>query len=421
MAGKAAHELNKDDVNILRQLARRVKEISQDPVMEERRRLWLKHASLRGERPMVLAETGGVLDELIPVSLLKCKEDWARGLERGLLNTVFMYENVRDDYVIEPVISYNWHLAISGYGVQSTRHTTSNEGKLASYRWDAPIKSLRDDFHKLRPRTFSVNRESTMANKALLDEVFGRILDVRRRGSFWWTMGMTWNAIDLIGLEGLMMAMYDEPEGLHRLMAFLRDDHLALLDFVEREELLSLNNRNDYIGSGSLGYTLELPRRHMKSSEPIRTKDLWGLSESQETVGVSPGMFAEFIFPYQLSVIERFGLSYYGCCEPIHSRWNSISKIPNLRKVSVSPWCDETLMAEACGSKYIYCRKPNPAIISREQFDEQAIREDIRTTLRTARNCRVELVMKDVHTVANQPHRMGRWVELAREVSAEFV
>jgi len=420
MAGKAAQELDKGDVNILRQLARRVKEISQDPVMEERRRLWLKHASLHGERPMILAESGGVLDELIPVSRLTCKGEWARNMERNLLNTIFMYENVRDDYVVEPVISYNWHLAMSGYGVEATWHTTSNEGKLASYRWDAPIKSLRDDFGKLRPRTFSVNRESTMAAKATLEEVFGGILDVRRRGGFWWTLGMTWSAINLVGLEGLMMAMYDEPQGLHRLMAFLRDDHLAMLDFVEREELLSLNNRNDYTGSGSLGYTLELPRRHMKPGQPIRTIDLWGLSESQETVGVSPEMFAEFIFPYQLEVIKRFGLSYYGCCEPIHSRWSSICKIPNLRKVSVSPWCDENIMAEACGRKYVYCRKPNPAIISRGQFDEDAIRKDIRTTLRTARHCNVELVMKDVHTVANQPHRLGRWVELAREVSAEF-
>jgi hypothetical protein len=32
----------------------------------------------------------------------------------------------------------------------------------------------------------------------------------------------------------------------------------------------------------------------------------------------------------------------------------------------------------------------------------------------------VELVMKDVHTVADQPWRLGRWVQLAREVSQEF-
>ena len=417
MANVPSRTMNRADVEILRDLARRVKEISQDPIMEDRRRLWLKHNSLRGERPMILAETGGVLDELVPVSLLKCRDDWSRGLERGLLSSIFTYENVKDDFVIEPFVSYNWHLQIGDFGVQSKRQTTTNEGKLASYRWEPPIKNIREDFGRLRHRTFSVNRESTMEWKATLEEVFAGIIDVRRRGGFWWTMGMTWTAIDLVGLEGLMLAMCDDPEGLHRLMAFLRDDHLALLGYVEKERLLSLNNRNDYVGSGSLGYTLELPQPGANPAQPARIKDLWGLSESQETVGVSPRMFAEFIFPYQLPVIERFGLSYYGCCEPVHSRWDSISKIPNLRKVSVSPWADEKLLGQALAGKYIFCRKPNPALISTQRFDENEIRGDLRRTVKAAKGCHLEIVMKDVHTVANQPGRLGRWVELAREAA----
>jgi len=213
------------------------------------------------------------------------------------------------------------------------------------------------------------------------------------------------------------MFMYDDPEGLHRLMAFLRDDYLALLDYAEKEQILSLNNRNDYVGSGSLGYTLELPHDGKRVTDPVLIRDLWGLSESQETVGVSPEMFAEFIFPYQLPVIERFGLSYYGCCEPVHSRWESIRKIPNLRKVSVSPWADEEFLGKELAGKYIFCRKPNPAQISSERFDEQEIRADLRRTVRAAGGCTFEIVMKDVHTVANQPERLGRWVEMAREIS----
>ena len=44
----------------------------------------------------------------------------------------------------------------------------------------------------------------------------------------------------------------------------------------------------------------------------VRTIDMWGFAESQETVGVSPRMFAEFIFPDQLPILERFGLNCYG-------------------------------------------------------------------------------------------------------------
>jgi len=228
-------------------------------------------------------------------------------------------------------------------------------------------------------------------------------------------MGLTWRAIDLIGMEKLMLAMYDNPDGLRALLAFLRDDHMALVDWLEEEHLYTLNNGADYVGSGSIGYCDDLPQADWSEGDPVRARDLWVLSESQETVGVSPKLFAEFILPYQLPLIERFGLCYYGCCEPIHARWPYLKDIPNLRRLSISPWCDQTYMAEALGSDFIFCRKPNPALISRATWDEEAIRADIAETLEVTRGCVVEFAMKDVHTLAGQDWRLGRWVEIARE------
>jgi hypothetical protein len=406
-------------MEILRGLLVRKREMAQDPVMAERRRLWLCHAALDGERPMILAETGGVLDELVPLTTLRCQAPWAREMERSLRELIFRYERVCDDYVVEPWIQYGWTVSIGEFGVAPELVRGANEGKLGSYTWDAPIKDLDADFGKLRFRELSVDRERTAAWGAFLEAHFGDILPVRLRAGYWWTAGLTWSAINLIGLEGLMMAMYDNPKGLHRLMAFLRDDFLRLLDWFEAEDLLSLNNENDYVGSGSQGWTDELPHPDFRSDQPVRIRDLWGLSESQETVGISPRMFETFIFPYQLPVISRFGLSYYGCCEPVNNRWHVIERIPNLRRVSVSPWCDEAFMAKALGNDAIYCRKPNPAQISTGRFDEDAIREDIRTTLRAAGDCTVEFAMKDVHTLHDEPWRLGRWVALAREVCAE--
>jgi hypothetical protein len=147
----------------------------------------------------------------------------------------------------------------------------------------------------------------------------------------------------------------------------------------------------------------------------VRARDLWVLSESQETVGVSPAQFEEFVFPYQLRVLQRFGRSYYGCCEPLHGRWHVVKRIPNLARVSVSPWADQEFMAGALGRDYVFSRKPNPTLISTEKFDEDAIRADLRTTLEIANGCRLEIVMKDVHTLHNEPGRLARWVQIARE------
>ena len=408
------------DIAILRTLWQRKAEIAGDPVMERRKQLWLRHAGLDSQHPMILAETVGVLDEVMPRSELRCEAPWARTMERSLRELVFRDEHVRDDSVVEPTIDYGWFITIGDFGVAPEMERGQNEGKLGAYTWDPPIKDLDRDFDKLHWRVLHVDRERTAAWADFLESHFGDILPVRLRASYWWTTGLTWSAINLIGLETLMMAMYDNPEGLLRLMALLRDDFLHLLDRFEEETLLSLNNRSDYVGSGTQGWTDELPQPDWTPGDPVRVQDIWGLSESQETVGISPAMFETFIFPYQLPVISRFGLSYYGCCEPVHNRWHVIRRIPNLRRVSVSPWCDQTQMADALGEDYIFCRKPNPTLISTGQFDEAAIREDLRTTLEVTGNCAMELVMKDVHTLNDEPLRLGRWVDLAREVCAEF-
>lgn len=102
----------------------------------------------------------------------------------------------------------------------------------------------------------------------------------------------------------------------------------------------------------------------------------------------------------------------------MNNRWHVLKRFPNLARVSVSPWADEAFMARECGRKVVYSRKPNPTLISTTRFDEDAIRADLRKTLSAAGGCRLEIVMKDVHTINNEPERLPRWVALAREVIA---
>jgi hypothetical protein len=128
-------------------------------------------------------------------------------------------------------------------------------------------------------------------------------------------------------------------------------------------------------------------------------------------------MFAEFVFPYQLPILRRFGLNCYGCCEPLDKRWPLVKQIPRLRRVSVSPWSNLAQMAEYLGPDYILSLKPNPAYLALEAFDGERIRADLRRDLQLTRNCRVEVIMKDNHTLRNDPQRAVRWVQIAREES----
>ncbi|MCE9615910.1 MAG: hypothetical protein K8T26_16690 [Lentisphaerae bacterium] len=398
----------------LRQLARRVADIAASPGMAQRRADWARVNGLRGGRPMIVVETFGANTELKAELALQCESPWARTIEGVMREKLFHYDFVKDDVILEPTLNVGTRITNTGLGVESVKHRGDTGDKMGSICWEAPLKVLPDDLAKLRFREFSYDPAAIAAELARVGELVGDLLQPRWRPFLWWTQGLTITAIDLIGLETFMLTMYDNPEGLHALMRFLRDETMHMLDWHEQAGVLFSNNRDEYVGSGGCGWTDDLPAKDHVPGAPYRVKDMWGLSESQETVSVSTPMFAEFVFPYQKPIIERFGLAYYGCCEPVDKRWEVIKQIANLRAVSVSPWSNVEKMAEFLGRQYVFCRKPNPAYIS-AGWDEDVIRKDLRRTIEATKGLSVQLILKDVHTVSNEPWRFARWVEIARE------
>lgn len=377
--------------------------------MKTRKKRWFKHNTLKPERPLILCFPEGSWCEIISERELLCNNKKLREWEKNLRKKIYWWKHIRDDNVLEPWFDLNWVVDTGYYGIEIKYKHGENRG---SYKWDPPIKNINNDFEKLNFRKPDVNRKETENNIELANNIFGDILPPRIRGHFWWTNGLTFEAIKLIGLENFMLYMYDQPENIHKLMKFLKDEHMNFIRWFEKEGLLSHNNENDYIGSGGIGYTDELPKSDWKKEDNVRLKDMWGFAESQETVGISPDMFREFIIPYQIPLLKEYGLNCYGCCEPVHERINSILQMPNIRRISVSPWCDQEIMADKLQKDYIFSRKPNPSQIC-VSFDEDQIRKDIYNTLKIANNNVVEIIMKDIHTVQNQPCRIKRWVEIA--------
>ena len=130
-------------------------------------------------------------------------------------------------------------------------------------------------------------------------------------------------------------------------------------------------------------------------------------------------MFGEFVFPYQVPLLERFGLNCYGCCEPLHLRWEVMKRTPRLRRVSVSPWADVEKMAEQLGDGFVFSCKPAPSDLAMPVMDEGRVRAGLRRVRELTRRCRLEVIMKDNHTLGGGPRNAVRWVEIAREVMGE--
>jgi hypothetical protein len=406
--------ISKADREVLRRLAGEVADLAARPIEDKKRELWCRHNALEPTRPLIFCDPEYGWNEIITADQIVCQGTLARQWEMHLRKERFWGMEMVDDYTIEPYFEIPYIHADIDWGLRETRIGGEDGG---AFRWESPVTS-EADLENLHLPEIRVDYGATHRLAELAEEIFGDLLTVRIKTLWWWSLGMTRTLVELRGLQQIMFDMIDNPDLVHRLMTILRDGTLSMLDFLEEGGLLSRNDDGTYVGSGGLGWSEELPQPDFDGK--VRCCDMWGFSESQETVGISPEMFAEFVFPYQLPILERFGLNCYGCCEPLDKRWHVVEQIPNLRRVSVSYWASWAEMAEMLGDGYILSLKPSPTDLAMDTFDEQLIRTKLREALQITRECRVEVIMKDNHTIRNDPTRVVRWVQIAREEAEDL-
>jgi len=416
------------DRSRIRKLGMKWAELASQPVMQERKRLWKAVHDLKAERPVIMIETS-TIEGFVSPSDLRCTDPFLRGVEQNMLDNIRHAEEVGDDIVLEPYYRLAWQLDISDYGVpvEMKPATTAEGTQSLGYSFNFPIKKP-EDIGKLKKRTFAVDREKSQQAKALLEDIMGDLLPIRvanydpfliNPGNSEWTgnffFGLTWQVYRFIGNDGFLYWLYDAPDAIHRLMQFMYEDRIALFEFLEREKLIELNTDNQMAGPRSYGYVSDLPPPDHQG--PIGLENLWGWAESQEATIISPAMYAEFVLPYLARLSARFGLVYYGCCEPVDDRFDLImEEIPNLRSVSVSGWADFQRIGEMLGKSYVYSRKPTPAYMSGAQPDWELMEEDMKKTYAATKDSNLEILVRDLYTIDGDRPRLRKWVDMTRSI-----
>lgn len=405
----------------LRELAKKQLEYSRLPIMQEREKLWYKHNDLKGEIPMIHFETWTCEQDLLPP--LNCESEAGRNIELHILREILNHEAIGDDRVVSSFYMMSWWTGMRLFDLKiETEHSKDSEGRDLGYQFRHPITSLQQDVQLLKPSSYWVDREGTLQWKAFVEEIIGDILPVKMgMGSL--SCSPTQHVVRLMGMEDMMYAMVDCPEEFHLLMKRISGDHIEFMKWMEKEGLLFLNNGNDPLAQGSWGFSSDLPGMDFNTEKGITTNNLWGYMDSQETVGVSPEMFGEFFFPYFHEVTKHYGLLSYGCCEPVHAYWEKyISKLPGLRKVSISPWCDEEYMGQALkGTNVIYHRKPSPNFTGvGTDLEEDAFRAHIRKTFQCTQGCKLEFSFRDVYVLNGRPDKPRRAVQIVRELIESY-
>lgn len=399
---------------ILRKLAQKVAQLAELPVQEERKQRWLDHHDLKITEPLVFIDPEYAWYELMPHTVLQCKNNLARLWEYRLRKEIYWQEVIRDDRVLTKVFPVCHVFSTTSRGIEA-KHTDSDLAE-GAYHIDAVLKDW-DDIGKLKYQQIIVDNDKSEKIFALAHDVFDGILEVRVQNSWWYSDGINDEVVNLRGFENILYDYYEHPKEVHALMGFLRDERLQMLDFLEKEHLLTLNNGQEFVGTGGYGWCRDLPGSDFDPMN-IGTKNMWGYAESQASVSISPQMFDEFVLDYQVPILDRFGINFYGCCEILDQRLHYIKKkVKNLRKVSVSPWCNIEYMADQMRGDYVFCWKQNPALIAVKDPDWELVRREIRNAFEiVARyDCPAEVLMRDVRTLAYRSENAVNWVKIARE------
>ncbi len=400
---------------VLRGLAEKVAALAARDEMAERRELWRRHNRLEKTRPVIFCDPENGWNEIITEAQMLCRGKLARRWEWELRKEIFWGEEMGDDRPVEPFLDVPYTVSPDDWGLNAAVSQTDSNG---AKNWTSPLADYATDLKRLHSPRFEIDWKTTDATLDLARDLFGDLLTVRRKGTWWWSLGITVRAVFFRHLDLLYLDMIDHPDELKELFALISRGLMDKVDYLERNGLLSLNNDGTYVGSGGFGFTDELPGKDYAGR--VRCQDMWGFCESQETVSISPEMYEEFIFPCEAPLMARFGLNCYGCCEPLDARWHIVKKHPNLRRVSCSAWANLEKMADHLRGDYIFSMKPSPSPLATATFNADAIRQDLRKAFAIARGCRVECIMKDNHTLGHRPENVVEWCRVAKEEAMKY-
>lgn len=408
----------KQDVAVLRELANRYAQIVAEM---EPKNVWDLHASLNDlcpKRPIVL------IDELPWHELntegfltLRCQDPDFRRAEELLRKTIFRHTYFPGDMLVRPYFPVEKVIHTTGIGVDVHEEVraTDTANNIVSHRYENQFDSI-EDVEKLHNPVISYDAEASMRLYGKISAAIGDILPVKLVGEAS-GYGLGHKAWDIIAtvmrMDNLLYALVDEPEMMHALVGKLTD---IFIDTVRQYEELNLLDADSAYCHCSAAASRDLLKESVDYAH-VKAKNVWGRGLAQILATVSPTMHDEFDIQYAIRALAPFGLVYYGCCEPLDRKIEVVKKIPNLRKISITPWADIRRAAEAVGRDYVISAKPNPANLPYAAENPELIREELRTILDACRQngTPCELLLKDISTAGYNLQNLVVWNRIAME------
>jgi hypothetical protein len=408
--------LSEPERDTLKRLGEELAAVAALPVHREKAGLWRRLNDLESARPMVwINEIPWHEMDVDGELTLRCTDPWARDLETRLRRTLYQWRHMPCDMVVSDCIECPLAIHSTDFGILEDVEVarTDAASDIVSRHFRVQIRT-EADIEKIHMPVVTHDAETTEVVFAAMEELFRGIMPVRKTGQshIWFT---PWDyLIRWWGLEEAMIDLVERPEMVNAAVERMVDAWMVELDQFERLNLLALDCTNTRIGSGGYGYTWDLPGAGFDPAR-VLPRNMWGCSNAQIFAEVSPEMHWEFALRHDLRWLSRWGLTYYGCCEPLDRKIGLLRRVPNLRKVSMSPWNDPARIIREVAGDYVLSFKPSPAVFVDEPWSPEKARAALKSVLDMAEGSHVEVIMKDISTVAYRPQRLWDWARIAME------
>ncbi len=418
--------IQKSDYARLRELGKRVAELSSLSIQSRNRDLWTSVNDLKSKRPVIHVRD-------CPLYMLDYENEltttisdaFLSGVEQSLLLLLYEWEHLRCDRVIEPFIECPVVYHDTGFGIEGDKPTVnlSPENRYQNaVHYEQQIFSL-DDLEKIKNPVVSYDEELTMQRLSLLREIFDGILPVKLFGRSQFNCTpmddiMTWTGID----QGMLFFAL-EPELMKQAAERYIDAQISRIRQYEALGILSSNNAFKNVGNNCIGLTSALPLP-TESGIGAKISDIWGENCDQIMTCVSPEMTEEFAFHYETKWSGQFPLYSYGCCERLDNKVALLKDtFKNLRKLSCSPYSDAESVFEQIGKSCVVSFKPNSnylALGTSPNMDY--LKKELEHVLELAIKYDTNLVinMKTLITLQGEPWRLWKWCEMAKQVVTSY-
>ncbi len=260
--------MHPEEKEILRILAERVATLAALPVMKDKRELWRRHNRLEATRPVIFCDPENGWNEIITDRQLLCKTKIARRWEMNLRKEIFWGEEMGDDRPVEAIFNVPYTCSADDWGAEIKFHKAE---QLGSFVWDSPIKDYAKDLPRIHPLDLRDRLEGFARHASIWPRRSSAAFSPSARkapGGGRWASPIP--RFCCAACRTCLPISAITPTRSGSCSPSFCEGHMKKLDYLEANNLLSLNNDGTYVGSGGYGYTDELPPSGFQRQCPLQ-------------------------------------------------------------------------------------------------------------------------------------------------------